>query len=80
MKRIHYEKIDSTQKEVVDKKWPNSKYIAYFQARTNTYAPLEVLKEKYCSQRKLIKLKNNLYFSISLIHYSNIYCFLSKNR
>lgn len=34
-------------KEIVDKKWPNSKYIAYFQARTNTYAPLDVLKEKY---------------------------------
>ena len=34
-------------KEKIDKKWPNSKYIAYFQARTNTYAPLHVLKEKY---------------------------------
>ncbi|MGM9882109.1 MAG: TIGR01212 family radical SAM protein [Bacilli bacterium] len=34
-------------KKVIDKKWPNSKYIAYFQARTNTYAPLEELKEKY---------------------------------
>lgn len=34
-------------KEVESKKWPNSKYIAYFQARTNTYAPLEVLKAKY---------------------------------
>ncbi len=34
-------------KEVLAKKWPNAKYIAYFQARTNTYAPLEVLKEKY---------------------------------
>ncbi len=34
-------------KEKIDKKWPNSKYIAYFQARTNTYAPVEVLKEKY---------------------------------
>lgn len=31
----------------LEKKWPNSKYIAYFQANTNTYAPLEVLKEKY---------------------------------
>ena len=29
------------------KKWPSAKYIAYFQARTNTYAPVEVLKEKY---------------------------------
>ena len=29
------------------KKWPNAKYIAYFQPNTNTYAPLPVLKEKY---------------------------------
>lgn len=34
-------------KEIVGKKWPNSKYIGYFQANTNTYAPLEILKEKY---------------------------------
>ena len=34
-------------KDKIAKKWPNSKYIAYFQANTNTYAPLEVLKEKY---------------------------------
>ena len=34
-------------KEVIDKKWSNSKYIAYFQAHTNTYAPLNVLKKKY---------------------------------
>ena len=34
-------------KEKISKKWPNSKYIAYFQAHTNTYAPLNVLKEKY---------------------------------
>lgn len=34
-------------KKIYDKKWPNSKYIAYFQARTNTYAPLEKLKEVY---------------------------------
>lgn len=31
----------------LDKKWPNSKYIAYFQANSNTYAPLSILKEKY---------------------------------
>lgn len=36
-----------TQKNIEEKKWPNSKYIGYFQANTNTYAPLEVLKEKY---------------------------------
>ncbi len=34
-------------KKIIDKKWPNSKYIAYFQARTNTYAPVSILKEKY---------------------------------
>ncbi len=34
-------------KAIIDKKWPNSKYIAYFQSRTNTYAPLPILKEKY---------------------------------
>ena len=31
----------------LDKKWPNSKYIAYFQANSNTYAPIEELKAKY---------------------------------
>ena len=34
-------------KEMMLRKWPNAKYIGYFQAYTNTYAPLEVLKEKY---------------------------------
>lgn len=34
-------------KDVMAKKWPNGKYIGYFQARTNTYAPLYILKEKY---------------------------------
>ncbi len=33
--------------EMMHKKWPNAKYIGYFQAFTNTYAPVEVLKEKY---------------------------------
>jgi radical SAM protein (TIGR01212 family) len=34
-------------KNIMDKKWPNTRYIGYFQANTNTYAPLQVLKEKY---------------------------------
>lgn len=29
------------------KKWPEAKYIAYFQANTNTYAPVLKLKEKF---------------------------------
>ena len=35
------------QKELLSKKWPSAKYIAYFQAFTNTYAPVSVLREKY---------------------------------
>ena len=35
------------QKEIMNKKWPNGKYIGYFQARTNTFAPVKILKEKY---------------------------------
>jgi hypothetical protein len=34
--------------ELEHKKWPNSrKYLAYFQNFTNTYAPVEVLKNRY---------------------------------
>ena len=36
-----------TQKNIEEKKWPNAKYIGYFQANTNTYANVNVLKEKY---------------------------------
>lgn len=35
-------------KQRVSKKIKSGKYIAYFQAFTNTYAPVEVLAEKYC--------------------------------
>ena len=34
-------------KEIMHKKWKHAKYIGYFQAHTNTYAPVDVLKEKY---------------------------------
>lgn len=34
-------------KEVMNKKWHTGKYIAYFQAYTNTYADVKVLREKY---------------------------------
>lgn len=34
-------------KDIMNKKWPNSYYIGYFQANTNTYAPLNILKDKY---------------------------------
>ncbi|WP_050606253.1 TIGR01212 family radical SAM protein [Clostridium niameyense] len=34
-------------KEIMNKKWKSNKYIAYFQAYTNTYGRIDVLKEKY---------------------------------
>lgn len=34
-------------KEVMNKKWPETKYIGYFQANTNTYADVETLKKYY---------------------------------
>lgn len=34
-------------KNIMKNKWQNGKYIAYFQAYTNTYAKVEVLREKY---------------------------------
>ncbi|MDD3048689.1 MAG: TIGR01212 family radical SAM protein [Bacilli bacterium] len=34
-------------KAIEEKKWPNSKYIGYFQAHSNTYADINILKEKY---------------------------------
>ncbi|MDE5540027.1 MAG: TIGR01212 family radical SAM protein [Bacilli bacterium] len=40
-------------KKQEEKKWNDAKYIAYFQANSNTYAPLRVLKEKYESMLKM---------------------------
>ncbi len=39
-------------REKEEKKWPGAKYIAYFQANSNTYAPLTVLKDKFESMLK----------------------------
>lgn len=42
-------------KNIISKKWPNSLYIGYFQANTNTYAPVNILKKKY---ETILKLEN----------------------
>ncbi|MDD3570245.1 MAG: TIGR01212 family radical SAM protein [Lachnospiraceae bacterium] len=47
------------QKQRVSKKWPDSKYIAYFQSFTNTYASVEILRSKYTEaieQRDIVGL------------------------
>jgi uncharacterized protein len=48
-------------KDIILKKWPNSKYIAYFQANTNTYAPLDKLKSIY---EPILKIDNVIGISI----------------
>lgn len=45
----------NTIKKIMDNKWPNALYIAYFQANTNTYAEVDILKEKY---EPVLKLDN----------------------
>lgn len=49
-------------KEMMEKKWPDGKFIGYFQANTNTYAPLDVLKEKY---ETILNLPNVIGLSIA---------------
>jgi hypothetical protein len=49
-------------KEILSKKWKNGKYIGYFQARTNTFAPVSVLKEKY---ETILKLDDVIGLSIA---------------
>lgn len=44
-------------KEIISKKWPDAYYIPYFQANTNTYAPLSVLKPLFL---KAINLDPNV--------------------
>lgn len=48
--------------QMMHKKWQNAKYIGYFQAYTNTYAPLNILKEKY---ETILGLDNVIGLSIS---------------
>lgn len=49
-------------KDIMLKKWESSKYIGYFQANTNTYASLDVLKEKY---ETILSLPNVIGLSIA---------------
>lgn len=52
----------NTIKQIMNKKWPTGKYIGYFQARTNTYAPVNILKEKY---ETILKLDDVIGLSIA---------------
>lgn len=49
-------------KEVVNKRHIPCKYIGYFQARTNTYAPVDVLRKKY---EEVLKIDNVIGLNIA---------------
>ena len=49
-------------KELMDKKWKDTLYIGYFQANTNTYASVDVLKQKY---EPILKQDNVIGLSIA---------------
>lgn len=51
-----------TIKNILLKKWPNAKYIGYFQAHTNTYAPVEKLKSMY---EEILKKENVIGLNIA---------------
>ena len=67
-------------KTILEKKWPNSKYIGYFQANTNTYAKVDVLKEneRYLSEDGNL-LKANVY-SDAITMNKNLIEILLKNE
>lgn len=43
----HYASDIPGQIRLLSAKWPDSRYIAYFQSYTNTYASVDILREKY---------------------------------
>ena len=47
---------------IMEQKWPNSLKIAYFQANTNTYAPVEVLRKTF---EPVLKIKDVVGISIA---------------
>ncbi len=49
-------------KNIMIKKWPKAFYIGYFQADTNTYAPVEKLKEKF---EPILKIDNVIGLNIA---------------
>lgn len=61
-------KEDSLEKQFLEiknmmlKKWPKAKYIGYFQARTNTYAPVNELKKMY---EKILNQENVIGINIA---------------
>ncbi len=49
-------------RDMMHNKWKDAKYIGYFQARTNTYAPVEELKKRY---EKILSMDNVIGLNIA---------------
>lgn len=49
------------QKDIINRKWPNSKYIVYLQSHSNTYGDIEKLKSIY---EPLLKMENVIGLSV----------------
>ena len=49
-------------KEIMERKWQDAYYIGYFQANTNTYAPVNILKTKF---EPILKMPNLVGLSIA---------------
>ena len=56
------EKQFNTIKNIMLRKWPNGKFIGYFQARTNTYADVATLKKK---KKKVLSFDNVIGLNIA---------------
>ena len=72
------EKQFESVKSLMEKKWPLAKYIAYFQAGTNTFAPLSLLKKNFES---VLKIPNVVGISIATRSdaiSSDVYDYLSE--
>lgn len=61
-------------KEKMHEKWHEGKYIAYFQAFTNTHAPVEVLKEN-----SNLYLKNRVLWDYLLVRVLTVYQTMLSN-
>ncbi len=47
----------NSQRKIMERKWPNASFIAYFQAGSNTYGDLEYLKKCYLEVLSFEKIK-----------------------
>ena len=72
----HLEKQFQTISQVMKRKWPECAYIAYFQANTNTYGPLDKIKKIETEMKNLSQDMENIN---TINKYREIYKYHKKN-